>query len=472
MSESNKKKRKINSIVLFLFIYAIIAICVTFYLIYEKNDGKIDNQVLSGVINKNEEDEKFDYNNIQRINLTDKYYVNNIKIEVKEKNLGEIVTESNSYTNMPRYKVEMRFPKISGLMDEKVQNQINSDIEKKIDNFIKKEELNNENIDTINISADINGNFSDVLSVGIYKTTFFKNEEYESEYIGANFRLDTGEEIKFSDLFTEDASIKNIIAQSAYNNLGFEYGVYSNENIDSLEGNMDKIDYSKVENDVYRLVSKYNRNPEIEFYFTYNTILAMIDSKSMVSIKMNDFYEYMNIYNLVFTKESLYTEGDNEKVNYVFGAPIFEGYRYFDKISDKTFLGIYNASAAYIDENIYDESYEETEKVIKKYTDKIIDGIKEKEENNPKAQIYNITFLHITEDGTLNATAEKVEVDKKELDGKIEEVFSKASRQTAGEAIIYLLGLYEEYDVYNVEITEKNGKLEFKQTDMNSYFDI
>ena len=465
MSESNKKKS--NKIWLFLLIYTVLAVCVTFYLINRNSNNK------SLELGEKEEIENhennIDFSNIQRIKLTDKYYKNNIEIKEKYKYLGDIIGY-DEYENKPRYKVMVTFPEISGLKNKQIQNKINTEIENVLDELINKNEINDKQIESIFISANVDGNFSDVISVSIYKTIYFSEEKYEFTENGVSFRLDTGEKIKFSDLFTEDASIKNIISQSAYDNFSFEYGIYNNT--DTLEGNMDDIDYSKMENDVYKIVYNYNKNPEIDFYFSYNSIIAIINNK-MITIEMSKFYEYIDIYNLVFTKESLYENGDKEKINYVFGMPVFEGYQHFEKIDNNTFLGIYNPSLSYIEnDEIYDEQYEETRKVIEKYKDKLISEIKTKEKNNKKAQIYNIHYIYTDENNNLTASGEKIEVDSKEFDEKIDEVYARASREKSGEAIVYFGGLYDEYDVYNIEISEKNEALEIKQTDMRSFYDI
>jgi len=145
----------------------------------------------------------------------------------------------------------------------------------------------------------------------------------------------------------------------------------------------------------------------------------------------------------------------------------------YKKIDNNTFLGIYNPSLSYIEnDEIYDEQYEETRKVIEKYKDKLISEIKTKEKNNKKAQIYNIHYIYTDENNNLTASGEKIEVDSKEFDEKIDEVYARASREKSGEAIVYFGGLYDEYDVYNIEISEKNEALEIKQTDMRSFYDI
>ena len=119
MSESNKKKS--NKIWLFLLIYTVLAVCVTFYLINRNSNNK------SLELGEKEEIENhennIDFSNIQRIKLTDKYYKNKKEIKEKYKYLGDIIGY-DEYENKPRYKVMVTFPEISGLKNKQIQNKI------------------------------------------------------------------------------------------------------------------------------------------------------------------------------------------------------------------------------------------------------------------------------------------------------------------------------------------------------------
>lgn len=468
MLELNKKEKgNVNFIILMLVLYSIVALGITFYLISIKNDKK-DLQS-SKKIENNQESFKGtspDYSKIERISLTDKYYINNIKIENKQEYSGDIVGYNE---DTPLYKVSINYPEISGLNDKKIEQKINTEIKNQIKNLRNNDEFTEKEIDSTYISADVMGNFADVLSISIYKSNFLKNNDVTFKYIGLNFRLDTGEKLDFKDLFTEDASIKNIVSQSAYKSLAIQY-VSKQEDFDMYR-NMEEIDYSEVENKVYKFMNRYNQNSEFEYYFN-ESLIYVYQKNDFITIDMVDFYKYINIYNLVKTNRSLYNSGNKEKINYIFGIPLFENYEYFDKISNNIFLSIYNGYKNYNDET-YNEMYTEYMKNYNKYKDKIVSSIKDYETGNENATIYNINYIDVDkeeENSLLRIHAEKIEVEDLE---EIEEIYSKASRsKTDGETISFY-GLHEEYKVYNVQISEDiSGELDINQEEIVSQEDV
>lgn len=466
MLELNKKEKgNVNYIIVILVLYSIISLGVTFYLISARNSkNDISNSIR---IEESKTDEKIpDYSKIKRVSLIDKYYKNNIKIEDKDEYSGGIINYSN---DTPRYKVSIRYPKISGLKNEKVEEKINTEIKNYIENLKDNSEMTDSKIENIYISADVMANFSDVLSISFYKVNFLKDNNIDSKYLGLNFRLDTGEILEFEDLFTEDASMKSIISQSAYKYLAFEYAT-KDEEFDMFK-DMNEFDYSKVENNVYRLMNEYNQNPNIEFYFNESKIYVYIQEK-IIPIDMIDFYKYINIYNLVESHKSLYSDGNREKINYIFGMALFENYEYFDKISNNIFLGVYNGYKD-AEGGTYNETYTEYMKNYNEYKDKIIDAIKDYERENEKASIYNINYIDVNDEELLRIVAEKIEVD--DLDEQIDEVYAKASRGNGRDGIdsISFYELHNEYKVYNIQINEDiSGKLDITQEEIVSDEDV
>ena len=466
MLELNKKENgNVNYIILILVLYGIISIGVTFYLISVKNNK---NDILSDVeIEENQTNEiNYDYSKIKRVSLTDKYYINNIKIENKDEYSGGII---NYNGDTPQYKVSIRYPEISGLKNKKIEEKINTEIKNYVEELKDNSEMIDPEIENIYISADIMANFSNVLSISFYKVNFLKDNNIDSRYLGLNFRLDTGEILEFKDLFTEDASMKSIISQSAYKYLAFEYATEAEE-FDMFK-DMNEFDYSKVENNVYKLMNAYNQNPDIEFYFNESKIYVYIQEK-IISIDMINFDRYINIYNLVEPRESLYSDGNRKKVNYIFGMAIFENYEYFDKISNNIFLGIYNGYKD-AENTTYNETYTEYMKNYNEYKDKIIDAIKDYEMENEKSSIYNIDYIDVNDEAEykqLRVFAEKIEVD--DLDKEIDEVYAKGSRGNAMDLISFY-ELHNEYRVYNVQINEDiNGELNVTQEEILSDEDV
>ena len=466
MLELNKKEKgNINFIILVLVLYSIIALGVTFYLISIKNNKKDLSVNIKQEDIKENIKETLDYSKIERISLTDKYYINNIKIENKEEYAGDIISYSE---DIPQYKVSITYPEISGLSNKKIEEKINTEIKNQIEILKDNAEILDSEINNMYISGDVMANFADVLSISIYKSNFLKNNDVTFKYIGLNFRLDTGEKLEFKDLFTEDASVKSIIARAAYKSLAFQYAV-EQEDFDMYR-NMDEFDYSEVENCVYKFMNSYNQNSHIEYYFN-EALIYLYQNDSFITVDMIDFYEYINIYNIVKQNRSLYSNGNKEKINYVFGMPLFENYEYFDKISDNIFLSIYNGYKS-SEDTTYNEMYTEYIKNYDKYKNRIVSSIKDYERENKNAVIYNIKYIDVNseENHLLRAVAEKIEID--DLDKNLDEIYAKASRGDGMDGISFY-NLNEEYKTYNVSINEKEtGELEIIEESIVSYSDI
>ena len=223
-------------------------------------------------------------------------------------------------------------------------------------------------------------------------------ESYDIKYDTLNFRLDNGEEIKFKDLFTKDASPKNILAQSIYDNLALEYGISN----DDGSSDLDLIDYGKIENDVFENVYNFiNQDEENQNFFFNET----------------DIYDYINIYNIISPSESLYESGNREKVNYAFGINYFYNFEYYDFVDDNKFLSIYNMYKP-DSGNVYMENSENIEtfsKAFSDYKNKIIDAVKKdiKNASSKKGYLYNISFFNLpdTENGFPSFSGQRLEID-------------------------------------------------------------
>lgn len=476
MSELNKKS---NGLSKFVIIYVIFVVLVTailnfLYLKYDINIfklSKMEKNIENSIINKPFVKEKTDYSNVEKSKLIDKYYMNNIEIEEKEKSYGDVI-DYDSYLNEPRYKISLYYSEISGLKDTKVQKKINTEIEEKAESLILDNEINNDDIKSITVRVVLNDvGSSDLISVTVEKTIeYFYDNKYETEYYPSlNYRLDTGDKLEFEDLFTSDSSVKNILSQTLYKQFAFGYGL----DIDMGTGNLDEVDYGKIENDVYNAVSKFYNSEEKIFWFSQEYITVIIDNV-FCSIKNADFSNYININNIVKVSDSLYENGNKEKINYVFGAPYMGSLEYFGKVSNNTFLSLFNFYKinGELMENDIDDTYQN-------YTDNLVnnleiikDAIKNdtKKEKN-KGYVYNIsTYYEEYYDENQNSigsafTGEKVEVDLDDFEGNAEEVYALSSRGlSGGEFYLSLSNLLNlnKYKIYDIQVTDKNNDGEFE----------
>lgn len=483
MSELNRKNN--NKILIFLLIYTLLAIITTAVLIflnknYEINLDKnnFENNSISApesnvlentntAFNLEEKDniKSNEKNNIKKLNLKDKYSINNITITEKEIKKGPLVEDN--YSTHDFNKVEISYPQIDGLNSKDVQDKINMNIKNYAEEFVDNQEIQDEDIKNIIISFIITGNFAEMISIEIVKNTYY-NElsklNNDIKYDSLNFRIDTGEKIDFSEIFTKDASIKTIVADSIYKELSFAFGLDGGEN---FEPDMDKIDYGHIEEETYKVMQKFNAQKEKKFYFSERTIYIIIDNV-VYNIKSEDYYEYINLFNIVDSDiTNLYKNGNNPKVNYVLGMPYMKDLEYKDKVTDNTYLTIFNCYR-----NSYTNSPDDIDKyviefqnVINDNLDKILSAIKNDNNNEKdKAYIYNINSYYDYENKTF-FEGEKIEVKLSNFDNEIENLYGEACRaEPAGEYKLYLTLRYNSLNrkKYNLEIVDTHNDNEFE----------
>jgi len=446
MSESNKKTSIIiNPYVFLVLTYLLISLAVTFYLIHYKNttgNSFIDNMKKTNL-------------KIEKTPLNEKYAFNNIKIQTWTSPIRDDL-EYSEWNN------SISYIEISGLKNTNVQEKINSQIKSKVQSLYNKDEAENPFYTDINIRCTVNANFSNILSISINKFIDYNEDNYDYRnhytYETLNFRLDTGELIKFDDLFTSDASIKRILSENAYRSLGFSIGselLYEKEDVNF---DLQNVDYSVVENMVYNLVNDYNNGKEIEFCISYQSI-NVIYKNFWIDINLYDYYEYINLYRIVSNTLDLYEKGNLEAKDYVFGYPFISSLAYSDKISEKVYLMIAGSYNKYE----YEQEYIEYKETVEKCLDKIINEIelnenKESDYNN-NSKLYYLDYVYEDEEnGSLSFNGYKVIFDSEEFDNKsLEEFLAKASRNLPSEmATINFYKLVDVYNIYGIYYYENN----------------
>lgn len=494
MSELSSKNP--NKLVRFIFIYTIFIVTMTAILILLNYNYNInvfeyfsklkiknnDTNLYENHTKKQIEDEEVSYDAIKRTTLLDKYYINNIELEANKLTYGNIV-DYDTYDGNPIYKANVEYVQISGLKDKEIQNKINIAIEEKAKSLVIDEEIYDDSIETINIIAGTEGDYStaDLLSLPVTKEIKYKEnrghdeELYVATYCPSiNYRLDNGEEIKFEDLFTKDASIKNILTQTIYNSLAFDYG-FNEENGD---GNLDEVDYGKIENDLYNIINSFNNQREKVFWFNQENISIMINN-TFYSIKNADFIDYININNITNTKNSIYENGDNPKINFVFSIPFMSSLEYFDKVSNKEYLSIFNwyrfAGKIMEDNSDIDTSYSDYTNKLAGSVNELINAIKnDNKKESGKGYIYNIynyqeEYYNENQENLGEVfTGEKVEVDLDNFMKNVEEVYALNCKNHSGGEFVFSFSnlVYEsDYKIWDIQIrdTDNDGQLEIGQ---------
>lgn len=494
MSELNSKKS--NKLFRFIVIYTILIVIITAILIllnYKYNINVFEyfhkfstknnyTNLYEDNTKKQIEDKEINYNAIKRSTLLDKYYINNIELEANKLTYGNIV-DYDSYDGNPIYKVNVEYIQISGLKDKDIQNIINNSIKEKVKSLVLDEEIYDDSIEKIYIIAGTEGDYSsaDLLSMPITKEIKYKEnrghdeELYVTTYCPSiNYRLDSGEEIKFEDLFTKDASIKNILTQTIYNSLAFDYGFDEEDG----DGNLDEIDYGKIENDLYNIINSFNNQKEKIFWFNQENISIMINN-TFYNIKNADFMNYININNITDIKNSIYENGDNPKINFVFSIPFMSSLEYFDKVSNREYLSVFNwyrYAGKIIEDNSHtDTSYSDYTNKLAGSVNELINAIKnDNKKESGKGYIYNIynyqeQYYNENQENLGQVfMGEKVEVDLDNFNENVETIYAlNCKEHTGGEYVFSFSNLVykNKYKIWDIIIrdTDNNGKLEIGQ---------
>ena len=361
MLESNK-----NRGLIYLIIFSIVCVLITAVLIYLTNEEIITFSKKDTETAMQEEKAKIIPDGLGIKSLKAKYTINSLKTHYEEYHWGEKEYE-DAY-----YPIDVTYIQISGLKDKRIENQINKEIKDTTLAQANREELNKNGTRNIIVSAMCEANFSNVLSVQISKEIIDQNfnSEIQKEIIGLNYDLSTGEKIKFSDLFTNDAGIKNIISKSAYMTFANEYlGNFELVEDNNWDGDMSKIDYSSIEERMFKVLQGYDRENEYSFYFNEKDIYVYINNEQ-IKIKMKDYYNQIAIYNRYAKKSGLF-EDETENKTFVFvlvaNAEDYTVYRKVDEIAGNLFVDVELADWT-IEGEKNNNSYEE---YIKKLTEEI-----------------------------------------------------------------------------------------------------
>ncbi len=391
---------------IFLIIFISICIIITCIAIYLTNEGIINFSNKIETQKDNNQNIKSDGLGIK--SLEDKFSFNPIKIIEKNYHSGEKIKEEQWETYYP---IEISYIQISGLTNTNIQNKINEKIKNTAFAQIDNNEIKEEKLKSVNIWTEEVGNFSNTLSIRIYKTFKKQNSDWKSkdDFVGLNFNLQTGEQIDFTELFTNDAGTRNIIAYSAYKSFAREYMEklnWSEEDDTHWDGDMNKIDYSEVEDRVFKVLQNYNRNNKYTFCFDERNIYMFIENEN-ITIPMRNFYNQIAIYNRYVQINNLY-EQENTKQYYVFVPKDEEEvlYRRIEELQDNLFIDIVllnwrDEDKKEVDEKKYikkiDEKIEECKKYLNKNKNKaIVIAIYEELNNDEYGDVDNIYIAKAT----------------------------------------------------------------------------
>ena len=223
-----------------------------------------------------------------------------------------------------------------------------------------------------------------MLSVEFAYSLIDLDGEYNSyQSTGLNYRLDTGEKLKFNDLFRKDTSIKTILSQALYEAFAWNHA-YSEQ--DEFSSNFDKTDYGYIENQTFKAVAEYNKNPDIDFYFTPSAIFAIIRDFQF-SINMKDCASELAIFTK-YRAEKLYESSSLQKEFYA----CTDGY-----IADSVEVEGLKSDNFYYEILAYpngDENVEVKAKVEEKINQKLNHYFEISKQNPDKAYMVSIMYYY------------------------------------------------------------------------------
>lgn len=307
---SRVKLKKSYDTLWFLLTFAVVCIIITIVCIIVK---KVDKTGSISAFGEGKDTSKV-------ISLGDKIWTNGLEIETKQHEDGEILSTYDEPESGNVCKYEYTYEQISGLKNKTIQERINKDIELTTLSYGKMLDEHPE-YDRISVTTTVESNYSDVLSVQINYYLINQNYQFNQMddiygHTGLNYRLDTGEKLYFQDLFRSDVSIKTVLADALYEAFAWQIAYESETNGYDFE----EIDYGYIENQTFKALAEYNKNPDIDFYFTTNYIMATIrDFDFMIEFKDNcekmavftkyiadDLYEDTSLQNEIYACTSAY----------------------------------------------------------------------------------------------------------------------------------------------------------------------
>lgn len=344
--------------VMFVTIFSFVCVVITAILILYQNidiDGKNEENI-QDVLEKTKEKD------VAGIDLSGTYNQNHLKIEEK---------------SAKQEKAEIRYLQISGLKNKSVENKINQEIKLAALSCYKQEIKDLSEVINISVNMWEVANFANTISFQLnYTAKIDDNDDgfYQGSQ-GLNYDLNTGEKISIDKLFTSDAPIEDILRKSAY------YNLVSCTVDENLAGDLIVSDYGDIEDEIAKIINLYKKGKLTEFYYSPMGIRIFYSKNKVITINMEDFSEYIAIYNRYLSEEPLFEKNDIGTKNiYTLTRRYNDIYYYTNYQNEKNY---------FIDISIDFQSTEEDEfakKIVQQkinLIEKEIEKIKEKVKQNP-----------------------------------------------------------------------------------------
>ena len=379
--KKEKKNRNTRTTLLVLLVILVIALSigVTYLKIQElKEKYKIEIEAES-VFNEKVERSKSSEDDLL-VEFGDKYNVNDIKITTYIDKDG--VVEVNKGNNGPSNETNINrcYVQIEGMKNKDIQNSINDTLKNTVYSIDPGAD------GKISVYSYVQGNFSNILSVLIF---YYEDGAKYQSYKCLNFDLNTGDIIKFEDLFVDSAPIASLIANAAMKSkawqVDLDYDSMSEQEYFAKRQemyDMNNRDFSNIEDYAIEIANLYKeKKNNIEFVVTpknvtiynFNTSFLKDQHRPFV-INFMENKESIAAYKRFDHKLSLYENDIAPNDVYVFTS-LYSGYYGFYHNEGNLYVNIYS----YI--NNLDEK--DANLLIREMENRVINEFKIKANANP-----------------------------------------------------------------------------------------
>lgn len=413
-----------KKILIFLILFAVIAVITTYVLIIAKTYNLTNNTNL-GV----SEVENSNRSNFKTVDLYGTFSTNGIETYEKK-------VDTNTF------KDQINVIQINGLKNKRVEQKINNSIEKEVLKIVKEiePEINAEYIDSLRVNCHLSANFSNVISISIYgeykipkeiieteEEEEYYNEDvtdYNYKYInnGLNYNLIDGDKISIEDLFVNDSDVETAVRIALYKyweeqeandmDSGYFYDVHYDYDSGTWMGTQSRYDEDieewidevtefkpkLTENEINKGIKRFFKT-ENNFYFDSNRLYLKIEKMNeyynIFSISLADMADRLIIYDRYLTDENIY-ENDNIRIMSLITCTAEEDYSKYKESkyeSDNLFYDIDFITEQDYSNNPYEDIYNSLQEDTYKKALEKIDEYKELAENNPeKAYFVFVSF--------------------------------------------------------------------------------
>lgn len=313
--------------------------------------------------------------------------VNNMKPYYNELDYYTFYDENDLKVNKRYIDEERKYQRyeyieISGLRNKKLQNKINKEL------YDTVKEGSNNNATSIHSRLYLNA--FNILSVMI--ETYYDDKDITKEFY--NYDLNTGDYIKFDDLFTNTSNIFSIVYDGCYNKLSTDISFsllslnkqiqaakiynengavsqyYVNKSLDELE--QEKKSYEEKMTNIENLSIEYSKQvmdiSEKNFLITNYGIILYDEDNKEITIRARNNMEYMAYYEKYMNNKNLY-EKDNVGLNNLFLSGNNNAYLTYNRVEKVKDYALIDFEKWDIDVNDNEINY--IDKKINEYKNKL-----------------------------------------------------------------------------------------------------